>query len=153
MNFPRVNFELEMKDATNKYMAKYPMDILIFDDCFSMDIFFQVWGNSACGHKGYALQAFCKAYTVIISHIDRSDKWVYFNSKFAYHISKPNETFYTHLRDRNLVSVAEFELTNLYEKEDMKDEAGGNDFASLIDLISDKPKINLKERIYNWLSK
>ena len=68
--------------------------------------FSQMWGSTALGFSGgIGGSAMTEAYTTIYRH--HNNFYVYFGGRFAYAIDKPNETFYTDVKNHDMKSTGE----------------------------------------------
>lgn len=68
-------------------------------------VFSQVWGSTALGFGGVGGQAMTNAWTVVVGG-PTGDFCVYFAGRLAYHIEKPNDTFFHDLREQRMHAVA-----------------------------------------------
>jgi hypothetical protein len=69
-------------------------------------MFPQMWGSTALGFGGLGGQAITTAYTVVISH--GRTHVVYFNGRFAYKVERPNELFYAHVKNQDMLPVKDY---------------------------------------------
>lgn len=69
-------------------------------------MFPQMWGSTALGFGGGGGQAITTAYTVVISH--GRTHVVYFNGRFAYKVERPNELFYAHVKNQDMLPVKDY---------------------------------------------
>lgn len=80
-------------------------------------MFPQTWGSTALGHGGMGGAAISTAYTVVLSSHYTGEHLVYFGSRLAYSVVKPNHRFWEDLSDRNMIECAKhsryFEETNV----------------------------------------
>lgn len=68
-------------------------------------MFSQTWSSTALGFGGIGGQAITQAYTTVVRSDYTGEVCVYFGSRFAYKIERPNATFYTDAANRNMKPV------------------------------------------------
>jgi hypothetical protein len=78
-------------------------------------MFPQMWGSTALGFDGIGGAAMTTAYTIVIQsfHSYSREVLVYFDGKFAYRISEPNDIFWEDVKNNCIASVIDCEK---YEK-------------------------------------
>lgn len=99
--------EYESRDFSVKDTVKYvkktrnlearEIDVVMFP---------QTWGSTALGFGGIGGRAITTAYTVVISH--GRTHVVYFNGRFAYKVERPNELFYAHVKNQDMLPVKDY---------------------------------------------
>lgn len=75
---------------------------------FTVYSFPQTWGSTCLGFGGIGGQAVTTAQTTVIilqSQTLGHHGWVFFNDRPAYHIEKPNISFYTDIREGAMKNV------------------------------------------------
>lgn len=70
-------------------------------------MFSQTWSSTALGFGGIGGQAITQAYTTVVRSDYTGEVCVYFGTRFAYKIKRPNATFYTDAANRNMKPVKE----------------------------------------------
>ena len=95
----------EWKEKWNK-LSEEKGRLFFHLDC---TMFSQWWGSTATAFNGIGGQAMTKAYTVVF-HEENTDMYaVFIDNKPCYLITKPNDNFYTDLKEHKLVSLKEAE--------------------------------------------
>lgn len=72
----------------------------------------QTWGDTSLGFGGVAGQAFTSAQTTVVL-TNTLKAAVYFSRRLAYVIENPNDVFFDHLRQHDMVEVRK---ANIYRK-------------------------------------
>ncbi len=70
-------------------------------------LFCQMWGSTALGFGGIAGQAMTVACTVLVTTQSQNRVAVYFGTRHAYTVIKPNQTFYEDIKNRHMKRVAD----------------------------------------------
>ena len=65
----------------------------------------QIWSSTALGFGGIGGQCICHAYTFLAWTRYRQSCFVYFAGRFAYKITKPNESFWQAYNSREMPSI------------------------------------------------
>jgi hypothetical protein len=68
--------------------------------------FRQTWPDASCGFGGIAAQVLTEAQTVVVSAQDGALAAVYVRGEFAYVVERPNQAFWSAVRDRQAPSAA-----------------------------------------------
>ncbi len=96
ITFGRDNSNKPIKTDTGRKLPRRP-----YEHSCDIHMFNQVWGSTALGFGGIGGQAMTNAWTVVVGG-PTGDYCVYFGGTFAYHIEKPNETFFHDLREERM---------------------------------------------------
>lgn len=81
------------------------------DEFAVVAMFPQMWGSTALGFDGIGGSAMTTAYTVVIQAQNGHSRevLVYFDGRFAYRISEPNELFWSDVSSQNAASIRDCE--------------------------------------------
>jgi hypothetical protein len=72
-------------------------------------MFPQTWGSTSLGFDGIGGAAMTTAYTIVIQsqHSGSREVLVYFDGKFAYRISQPNDLFWDDIKNRYVSGITD----------------------------------------------
>lgn len=79
------------------------------EDIIVRAMFNQMWGSTALGFGGLGGAAMTNAYTVILQSAWQQGYCVYFGSRFAYKIDRPNEKFFEDIQSQRMRPVCDVE--------------------------------------------
>ena len=71
----------------------------------AMRMFPQTWGSTALGFGGVGGQALTRAYTTVVSDIQRNWHVVFFGERAAYLVTEPSDAFFEDLKGGQMASV------------------------------------------------